>query len=95
MPSELAEELAGSDLLIFKGDANYRRLLGDRHWPFDTPLAEILGFLPSPALLLRTLKSEVAAGLTPDLRKRAQQQDDRWMVNGNWGLIQFFQANVD
>ena len=36
MPEQLKEELTKSDLVISKGDAHYRRLLGDRHWDFKT-----------------------------------------------------------
>jgi hypothetical protein len=93
MPAALTDELASSDLLIFKGDANYRRLLGDRHWPLTTPVSHVLGYLPAAALLIRTLKSEVAIGLNQAEIKRAQQADENWMINGNWGLIQFFQPD--
>ena len=37
MPPELRQELTRAGLLISKGDANYRRWLGDRHWPFYHP----------------------------------------------------------
>lgn len=33
-------------LLISKGDANYRRLLGDLHWPYDTAPKAVLEYLP-------------------------------------------------
>ncbi len=47
MPVVLRESLAQASLVIFKGDANYRRLLGDLHWPFNTPFSKIfLIFLP-------------------------------------------------
>jgi hypothetical protein len=29
--------------VILKGDANYRLLLGDAHWPHDTRPADVLG----------------------------------------------------
>jgi uncharacterized protein with ATP-grasp and redox domains len=32
-PEGLRAELGGADLLVLKGDVNYRRLLEDRHWP--------------------------------------------------------------
>jgi hypothetical protein len=64
MPDDLRDELAQAHLIISKGDANYRRLLGDRHWPFTTSFAAIMSYTPAPLLALRTLKAEVAAGLT-------------------------------
>ncbi|HEX6306022.1 MAG TPA: damage-control phosphatase ARMT1 family protein, partial [Anaerolineales bacterium] len=46
LPAHLQQELAGADLIISKGDANYRRLLGDRHWPFTIPAADVLRYAP-------------------------------------------------
>ena len=89
MPQELRDSFKSSTLIISKGDAHYRRLLGDRHWPYQTPLDQILGYLPSPLLALRTLKSEVAAGIKTDKIDEAKQRDPDWLVSGQWGIIQF------
>jgi hypothetical protein len=89
MPPLLHAQLAQSTLLISKGDANYRRLLGDRQWDFTTAFQAVLGYTPSPLLALRTLKSELVIGLTPTQIRMAQQRDPAWLTNGNWGLIQF------
>lgn len=86
MPADLSAALTGSNLLIAKGDANYRRLLGDRHWPLDLPFASVVDYLPCPALALRTLKSEIAVGIDP---QRVPTSDPNWMINGRWGLVQF------
>jgi hypothetical protein len=92
VPASLREELSSSSLLIFKGDANYRRLLGDRHWPFSTPFSTIVADPPAPVLALRTLKAELAAGLQPQQLIRLDREEPDWMVNGRWGVIQF--ANI-
>jgi uncharacterized protein with ATP-grasp and redox domains len=89
MPADLRHELAQSQLVIVKGDANYRRLLGDRHWPFTTPLADIVSYLPAPMLALRTFKSELAAGLTSAQITQLNEEDAQWLINGRWGVIQF------
>lgn len=89
MPPSLWQELARSYLVISKGDANYRRLLGDRHWSFTTPFADILCYFPAPLVALRTFKSEVAAGLRPGQAEEVAQRDPQWMTNGRWGVIQF------
>ena len=47
------------------------------------------GFLPSNLLSLRTLKADVVAGLAAGQAERLALLDPDWMVNGNWGLIQF------
>ncbi len=89
MPEDLRQELAQSQLVFVKGDANYRRLLGDRHWEFTTNFEDIVDYFPAPFLVaLRTLKSEVAAGLQPEQVEALNQEDPQWLVNGKWGLIQ-------
>lgn len=89
MPSPVKQELARANLLISKGDANYRRLLGDRHWPYTTPFGDIVSYLPTPLVALRTFKSEVAAGLEPDQIRDLAEQDSNWLTNGQRGVIQF------
>ncbi len=89
MPEKLCRELAEADLLIFKGDANYRRLLGDLHWPSTTPFSEILCGRPAPVLTLRVVKSEIACGLRPGQAEALFTADPEWMVDGKWGLAEF------
>jgi hypothetical protein len=88
LPANLVADMRGSSLLISKGDANYRRLLGDRHWPQDTPFPRVMAYFPIPVLALRTMKSEIAVGVDTT---RVPQDDPDWMINGRWGLIQFYQ----
>ena len=88
MPSALRDELSRSSLAIFKGDANYRRLLGDRHWPHDTPFDFIVGaYAPCPILALRTLKAGLIAGLPRDVEARVSKAPD-WLVSGRFGVMQ-------
>ncbi|HEX6304227.1 MAG TPA: ARMT1-like domain-containing protein, partial [Anaerolineales bacterium] len=89
LPAHLQQELAGADLIISKGDANYRRLLGDRHWPFTIPAADVLRYAPAPLLAVRVCKSEVVIGLQPAQVEALDMIDAGWKVNGEWGMIQF------
>ena len=50
MPTDISEELGHASLIISKGDANYRRLLGDRLWDAALPLNQILTYLTTPLL---------------------------------------------
>lgn len=88
LPDPLRQKLEGADLVLSKGDAHYRRLLGDRHWPYTTPFQTILSHFDAPLLALRTLKAEVAAGIPQKEIQRARAADPDWMVNGRWGLMQ-------
>ncbi len=89
MPRDLRHTLSQSHLILSKGDANYRRWVGDRHWPDTTPLEAVLGYLPAPLLALRVLKAEVVIGLQPGQAEEVCARDAQWMYDGRWGVIQF------
>lgn len=93
MPEDLRQILAPTSLVIVKGDANYRRLLGDRHWDFTTPFAEIVNYFPAPVVALRTLKAELACGLQTEQVDRLNAEDANWLTNGQRGVIQFALPN--
>jgi hypothetical protein len=88
LPDDLRTELAAIDLVILKGDVNYRRLLGDAHWPPTTPFDQVTGYFPASLAALRTLKAELIIGLRAGEAERLQAQDPEWLVNGRRGLIQ-------
>ena len=88
LPRDLIALLAAMDLVILKGDANYRRLVGDSRWPPDASFREATAYFPAPFVSLRTLKSEVVLGLMPGLAENLGRLDADWMVNGRRGVIQ-------
>lgn len=88
LPHDLRADLAAADLVLVKGDANYRRLLGDAHWPPTTPFAHAVGYFPAPVVALRTLKGELIVGLQPGQAEAAVAADPAWLVNGRRGVIQ-------
>ena len=89
-PAGLDSFLNEARLVIIKGDANYRRTVGDCIWPAHRPFADVVDYLDAPALCLRTLKSDPVVGL-PSAGTAAQldRMDADWRVNGKRGLIQF------
>ena len=91
MPARLRRKLAGARLVISKGDANYRRLLGDRHWPFTTPFEQAVGYFPASLLALRASKSNVLVGLQPGQAEALAERDAGWVYSGRWGMIQFME----
>jgi hypothetical protein len=78
------------ELAFVKGDANYRRLLGDRMWDLSSPFEDVVGaYFPCPVCALRTLKAELGCGMEASQVERARQLDDQWMVNGRFGVLHF------
>jgi hypothetical protein len=92
LPPRIVTELSGADLVLFKGDVNYRRLLDDRHWPHTAHMAEIAGHMPAPFAALRTLKGELIVDLRPGQAEALAAADPTWMINGQRGVIQFVDA---
>jgi len=81
------------DLAFVKGDANYRRLLGDRQWDFSAPFSDVVGcYFPCPVCALRTLKAELGCGINEEQVARASTLDDNWLTNGRFGVVQFGQG---
>lgn len=88
MPEDLRCDLAKSQLIFVKGDANYRRLLGDCQWLFTTPFDDIVCYFPAPMVSLRTLKAEIIVGLQENQVEELNRRDPQWLINGEWGVIQ-------
>ncbi|KAL6863364.1 Hairy/enhancer-of-split with YRPW motif protein 2 [Amphichorda felina] len=95
---ELLEDLKPAELVIFKGDLNYRKLTGDAHWDPTTPFTEALGPMgPSSGvnvLSLRTCKADVVVGLKPgqdeELKKIGGDIETgarKWAWKGKWAVV--------
>jgi hypothetical protein len=97
MPSPLRNDLKQRcDLAFVKGDANYRRLLGDLEWDYSAPFEDVVGYyFPCPVCALRTLKAEVGCGMAEDKWKDAEKLDSQWMVNGRFGVVQFSKGSQE
>lgn len=87
---KLYNTLQESYLVIFKGDLNYRKLLGDFLWDFTEDFGKCLkGFLPSSVCSLRTIKADLVCGLQPGVAEKLDAQNPKWMYAGEYGVIQF------
>lgn len=87
---ELFRMLGEAKCLIFKGDLNYRKLMGDINWEPTTEFAVALrGFRPTNVCALRTIKADTVAGLKGGVAGQLTEKDGRWMETGEYGLIQF------
>jgi hypothetical protein len=87
-PEDLATRFAAARLTLCKGDLNYRRLIGDRHWPAATPFDETTAYFPGAVATLRTLKSEVVVGIDPAAERALAARTPDWRIAGTHALIQ-------
>lgn len=87
---DLYAALQGSDLVVFKGDLNYRKLTGDRCWDHAVSFAASLrGFGPAPLCALRTLKGNTQVGLPPGRGEELSAEEPDWMSSSKYAVIQF------
>jgi len=89
-PPHVLEALGGATLAVVKGDANYRRVVGDALWPPAAPFASACGYLRAPIVALRTMKSDPVLGLPEGLAERLDAEDARWHIDGRRGVIQAY-----
>ena len=83
---ELYRQLQSSSLILFKGDLNYRKLLGDLDWPHATPFDEVLRqFRPSFLVVLRTNKADLISGLSPALEAHLPSD---FLTTGEYAVVQ-------
>lgn len=89
LPDDLRTTLANASLVVSKGDANYRRLVGDCHWDPTTPFAAAVDYFPATVAALRTLKAELIVGLKKGKAEKLDAEDPTWKTNGKRGVVQF------
>ena len=89
IPPRLEETFRDAQLVVSKGDANYRRITNDALWPPEATLADAAGPFPAPLLALRTLKSDTLVGVDPDTRARLDREEENWRTKGRYGVAQF------
>ncbi len=89
-PPHVAGALNGATIVVVKGDANYRRVVGDALWPPSAPFATACDYARAPIACLRTLKSDAVLGLPTGMAERLDAAAPRWRVDGQRGLVQVF-----
>lgn len=101
MPDDLKSHFDKSDLVIIKGDLNYRRLVGDFNnytdkakssIKFETLEERCLFKNKSnkniPLVAPRVLKSDVFVGIDSVFEAIGRNSDSQFKTDGKWGVIQ-------
>ena len=77
--------------LVTKGDANYRRLLGDRHWAHDTDFAELMGYGRGARRAPHVVGVSSAPRPTPRPRRRPP---GKWLPPARGGAVSAVAINL-
>lgn len=103
---DLFRDLSDSELVIFKGDLNYRKLTGDAMWNPTTSFTTAIGPLGLNSgirtLALRTCKADVVVGLPPGEDEKLRGMEGgggdsgcrKWAWSGKWAVVQFCDGKV-
>ena len=87
-PAHLTDAFKTATVVMFKGDANYRRVVGDALWPPATPFATASACVPAPVICLRTMKSDSVVGLAPGTAEALDARAPRWRIDGQRAVLQ-------
>ncbi|XP_050358021.1 damage-control phosphatase ARMT1-like isoform X4 [Nymphalis io] len=86
---DLYRKLQFAVAVMFKGDLNYRKLLGERNCnPTLSFESALQGFTPAPLIAVRTVKADLICGLPRGKWEQLNGIDDKWMEKGDYGVIQ-------
>ncbi|OJJ68668.1 hypothetical protein ASPBRDRAFT_33255 [Aspergillus brasiliensis CBS 101740] len=97
---ELFNDLKESELVLFKGDLNYRKLTNDAAWDPTTPFTEAIGPLGPKSgvrvMAFRTCKADVVVGLPAGVDEELRQLPNgggdearKWAWSGKWAVVSF------
>ncbi|KAI7906261.1 uncharacterized protein BX663DRAFT_428993 [Cokeromyces recurvatus] len=91
----LFEDMKKADVVLYKGDLNYRKLVFDCDWPVTTSFKEAIG--PAMAndfthiIALRTNKADPVVGLSEETRKDIESRATRqeWRFSGKYAVVEY------
>lgn len=97
---DLFDDLKQSELVLFKGDLNYRKLVNDAAWDTTTPFTTAIGPLGPKSgirvLAFRTCKADTVVGLPAGEDERLRMMPGgggtearKWSWSGKWAVVSF------
>ncbi len=90
---DLFLHLSKSDLVVFKGDLNHRKLTYDCAAPAATPFDVAIGPMASlagapPVASLRTIKSDVVVGFQENrIADELDEKEPGWKISGKYAVV--------
>lgn len=92
--SEIKSIFTGNELLIVKGDLNYRRMVGDKNYNPKKKIEKLIKYINCPVLIIRSFKSNVTLlGKTYEEIAKNKNIEQDWQSNGKYGIIQYIKNN--
>lgn len=83
--------LTNDNLLIVKGDLNYRKLVEDRLWDYRKKTADKVKYIKSPLLIIRSYKSNIVMDCNnKSIKELKALYGSDWKTEGQVGSILFF-----
>ncbi|KAJ5552570.1 hypothetical protein N7494_001948 [Penicillium frequentans] len=97
---ELFDDLKESELVLFKGDLNYRKLVNDAEWDPTTAFTTAIGPMGPKSgirvMAFRTCKADTVVGLPVGVDEKLRQQPGggdekvrKWAWSGKWAVVSF------
>lgn len=89
---DLFQHLSHSDLVLFKGDLNHRKLTYDCQAPSNTPFDVAIGPLSTeegapPVASLRTIKSDVVVDVPFEISEKLDKDEPGWRISGKYAVV--------
>ncbi|KAL2854655.1 hypothetical protein BJX68DRAFT_232188 [Aspergillus pseudodeflectus] len=102
---DLFEDLKEAELVLFKGDLNYRKLVSDAAWDPTTPFTTAIGPLGPHSglrvLSFRTCKADTVVSLPAGKDEELQKQypgggsgGREWAWSGKWAVVSFCDGKI-
>ena len=80
----------GEDLVVVKGDLNYRRLVEDKLWNMRATTASKTKYVKCPLLVIRSCKSSVVLDCKDMAENPENKYGPEWRTDGRVGAILYF-----
>lgn len=90
--NDIIDLFTGNELLIVKGDLNYRRLVEDKLWNSRRKTVQKIKYAKCPILVIRSYKSSVVMDSNIPDSKMVQRFGPDWKTDGRVGAVLYYNS---